>query len=582
LVDNLSKLALSMLLGAKLAGFMQDADVVFLSGKILTVDARDSVAEAVAVKGERLLAVGTNAQIRKYVGENTRTFQLGGKTVVPGLVESHVHAIGAAVEEKYQPYAELNSIPEVQAWIRRRAAQLPAGQWIKVVRTDITRLKERRHPTPAELDAAAGDHPVVFNAAHKNVLNTLGFQRLGITSETVSFAGAKVLHDRGGNPVMIAGGDAEIRHAIGQPALSQRETLDQLEKLLQRYNEVGITSIFERGSNVEGYRTYQELRRQGRLSTRVTLAILVGSAKAEQAEKLVRETGLHQGDGDEWVKVGPLKVIADGGIHWGNTFLRVPYGEQRIGFYRLDNPEYRGDFHYSDIELNALMRMGHRLGWQMTVHVTGDAGVDRLLDAMEAADADRPIRNRRFTLIHAYFPTPQAVERARRLGVAVDTQPYLYYKDSGAIGEVYGRSWAERLIGLGSWIRGGIPTAINSDHMIGMDPNHAMNSFNPFLQAYIAVTRRNQQGEVWGEDQKISRMEALRAITHTAAWMSFSEQAIGSIEPGKFADLAVIDRDYLGCPEEDIRKIKVLLTMVGGKIVCSVGLKEEKHASSTE
>jgi predicted amidohydrolase YtcJ len=579
LVDKtVSKLALYLFFGVKLAFCWQLADVVLLSGRILTVDARDSVAEAVAVWCERLLAVGTTAQIRKLAGEHTRTIQLGGKTVVPGLVESHVHAIGAAVEEKYQPYAELHSIAEVQSWIRHRAAPLPAGQWIKVVRTDITRLKERRHPTPAELDAPSGDHPVVFNAARKNALNSLAFQRLGITRETAIFAGAKILRDSRGNAVLILGGDAEIREALGQPALSPAETLDQLERLLHRYNEVGITSIFGRGSNLETYRTYQE-RRQGRLTTRVALAMNIGSAKAEQAEKLMQATGLHQGKGDDWVKVGPLKVIADGGIHWGNTFLRVPYGAQRIGFYRLHDPEYRGDFHYSDGELKALMRMGHRLGWQMTVHVTADAGVDRVLDAMEAADADRPIRNRRSTLIHAYFPTPEAVARAQRLGIAVDTQPYLYYRDSGAIGEVYGRSWAERLIGAGDWVHAGIPTAIDSDHMIGMDPDHAMNSFNPFLQAYIAVTRRNERGEVWGESQKISRIEALRAITHTAAWMSFSEQAVGSIEPGKLADLAVIDRDYLGCPEQEIRKIRVLRTS-RRKSCFRAELKEEKHAGS--
>jgi predicted amidohydrolase YtcJ len=562
-----SQLALSFLIAVKLAVCQQPADVILLGGRILTVDANDSVAEAVAVRGERLLAVGPSAEIRKYADKHTRVIQLGGKTVVPGLVESHVHAIGVAAEEEYQPYAELHSIAEVQSWIRHRAKQLPAGQWIKVVRTDITRLKERRHPTPAELDQAAGGHPVVFNAARKNALNTLGFQRLGITPNMALFGGGKILRDNAGNPLMIAGGDAEIREAIAQPAPLRPVLLDRLEKVLHRYNEVGITSIFERGSNLEGYRTYQELRRQGRLTTRAALAIMVGSAKAEEAERLVKATGLHQGEGDEWVKVGPLKVIADGGIHWGNTFLRVPYGAQRIGFYRLDNPEYRGDFHYSDAELAALMRMGHRLGWQMTVHVTGDAGVDRVLDAMEAANSDRPIRDRRFTLIHAYFPTPEAVERAKRLGVAVDTQPYLYYRDSSAIAEVYGRSWAERLIGAGAWVHAGIPTTINSDHMIGMDPDHAMNSFNPFLQAYIAVSRRNEHGDVWGAAQKISRMEALRAITHTAAWMSFSERAVGSLEAGKLADLAVLDRDYLGCPEQDIRKIRVLLTMVGGKVV---------------
>jgi hypothetical protein len=543
------------------------ADTVLVGGRILTLDEKDRVAQAVAIGDGRLLAVGTDAEIQKYAGPNTKRIQLGGKTVVPGLIESHVHTLMAAAEEHYQPYAELSSIAEVQAWIRRRAAELPAGQWVKVVRTDITRLKERRHPTPAELDAATSAHPVLFNAARKNVLNTLGFQRLGITKETATFSGAKILRDAGGNPLMIAGGDAEIQQAIGQPRPGRAETLDLLERFLRRYNEVGITSIFERGSEMDVLRIYQEMRRRGRLTTRVAFALMLGSARAEEAEKIVRDSGLRPGEGDEWVKAGPLKLIADGGIHWGNTFLRVPYGEKRIRFYRHDDPEYRGDFHYSDEDLKAVMRMGHRLGWQMTVHVTGDAGVDRVLDAMEAADADRSIADRRFTLIHAYFPTPEAVARARRLGVCVDTQPYLYYKDSPAIDEIYGRSWAERLIGVGDWVRGGVPTVINSDHMIGMDPDHAMNSFNPFLQAYIVVSRKNQRGEVLGERQKISRMDALRAMTRTAAYVSFSERSTGSLEPGKLADLAVLDRDYLTCPEEEIRKIGVLLTMVGGQVV---------------
>lgn len=411
----------------------RNADVVFLGGKILTVDARNSVAEALAIRGGRVAAVGSDAQIRRLAAKSTRIVQLRGKTVVPGLIESHVHPVLAATEEAYQPYAELKSIAEVQSWIRRRAAELPAGRWIKVVRTDITRLKERRHPTPAELDAACSTHPVVFNAARKNVLNTPGFRRLGVSKDMSAIGGARILRDAEGNALMIAGADELISRAVGQPKPGREEMIGLLEKIVRRYNESGITSIFERGSDVETYRMFQELRRRGRLTARVTAAIMFEGARLAEVPKLIGDSGVRPGEGDEWVKVGPLKFLADGGIHWGNTYLRVPYGENRIRFYRHEDPEYRGDFHYSDAELKALMRLGHRLGWQMTVHATGDAGVDRVLDAMEAADADRPIAGRRFTLIHAYFPTPEAIARARRLCVCVDTQPYLYYRDSPAI-----------------------------------------------------------------------------------------------------------------------------------------------------
>lgn len=545
----------------------QTADTILVRGRILTVDGRDRVAQALAIRGGRVMAAGADAQIRSRAGRNTKIIDLRGRTVVPGLIESHVHPMLVAAEEAYQPYAELSSIAEVQAWIRRRAAQVPAGQWIKVVRTDITRLKERRHPTPSELDAGSAAHPIVFNAARKNVLNALGFQKLGIGRGMQSFEGAKVLRDTAGNPLMIAGGDDRIQKAVGQPRLNRQQAIAQLEKIMRRYNEAGITSIVERGNDVETFRTLQEMRRLGKLNVRATVAIIFGSAREEEVSKFLRGSGLSPGEGDEWVKLGPLKFIADGGIHWGNTFLREPYGEKRIRFYRHDDPAYRGDFLYTDGKLQALMRMAYRTGWQMSVHATGDAAVDRVLDAMEAANGGGPIADRRFTLIHAYFPTPEAVERARRLGVCVDTQPYLYYKDSEALDEVYGRGWAERLIGVGDWIHGGVATVINSDHMIGLDPNHAMNSFNPFLQAYIAVSRKNQQGRVIGERQKISRLEALRAMTSTAAYVSFSEKDTGSLEPGKLADLAVLDRDYLECPEEEIRNITVLMTMVGGQTV---------------
>ncbi|MBM3890686.1 MAG: amidohydrolase family protein, partial [Verrucomicrobia bacterium] len=166
-----------------------------------------------------------------------------------------------------------------------------------------------------------------------------------------------------------------------------------------------------------------------------------------------------------------------------------------------------------------------------------------------------------------YFPTPAIARRAKELGVCVDTQGYLYYRDAEAMAEVYGKPWAGRFIGLGEWARAGVPVGVNSDHMIGLDPDHAMNSFNPALMLWIAVARQTDRGNVYGAQQKLSRLDALRAVTLWAAWLSFDEDKLGSLEPGKLADLVVIDRDCLNCPEDDLRQIKVLRTMVGGKTV---------------
>jgi predicted amidohydrolase YtcJ len=284
-------------------------------------------------------------------------------------------------------------------------------------------------------------------------------------------------------------------------------------------------------------------------------------------EQFVSSLGLKPNSGDDWLKTGPLKITVDGGIHWGTTYLSEPYGDRRIQFYRLLDAQYRGDLRFSVPQMAEIFAAGHKLGWQMSCHITGDAGVDAVLDALAASHQVAPVSDRRFTLIHAYFPTPAAVARCRQLGVVVDTQSYLYYRDADTLADVYGHDWAERFIGLGEWVRGGVKTAINSDHMLGLDPNHAMNSFNPALALYIAVSRKTDSGKVYGSQQKLSREEALGAMTTSAAFLSFDEAKKGALEPGKLADLAVLDRDYFTCPEEEISQINVVLTVVGGSIV---------------
>ncbi|MCP4813652.1 MAG: amidohydrolase family protein, partial [Planctomycetaceae bacterium] len=186
----------------------QKADLVFINANILTVDKDFSKATALAVKGGKIMAVGSNDDIRSLVGPGTRQIQLNGATILPGLIETHVHALGVGLAARQRPYVELHSITELQDWLRREAKLHPPGTWIRTPRADITRLKERRHPTPTELDDACSTHPVLFNAARKNVLNRLGFQLLGVNAQTKVIDGGPVIRDTSGNPLMIAGGDA--------------------------------------------------------------------------------------------------------------------------------------------------------------------------------------------------------------------------------------------------------------------------------------------------------------------------------------------------------------------------------------
>lgn len=546
------------------------ADLVLVGGKIVTHDSQQRVVSALAVRSGKVVAVGPDRDIEPLVGDKTEVIRLDGRCVLPGFIESHCHAVGVARGALDQTYAELSSIAELQEWIRNAARAVPAGQWIEVPRNEITRFKERRFPTPTELDAACSTHPVLYNSvSNKWVLNTRGFEELKLIDPASKLDDGEILRDADGKPLLIRGGTGTIRKRTpARPEHSRDEVLDSLANVLRRYNEVGITSIFERATDPQNLGLFRELRDRGQLTTRVTATFRFSAKTAEGVEKYVDSLKLKPGEGDEWIKAGPLKITVDGGIHWGTTRLTEPYGEKRIAFYRLADPEYRGEQYYSVAEMRTIFATANRLGWQMSCHVTGDEGTLRVLEALGQVAAEQPdVRERRFTLIHSYFPSPEIVRQCRELGVCVDTQGYLYYRDADTLAEVYGPAWSSRFIGLGDWVRGGVPVALNSDHMIGLDPNHAMNSFNPLLMLSIAVTRRTRDGQVHGPHQALSRLDALRAVTEWPAYLSFDEHKLGTLEVGKLADLVVLDRDYLTCADKDLARLMVERTIVGGKTV---------------
>jgi predicted amidohydrolase YtcJ len=542
------------------------ADLALLDGQVVTVDERFTIANAVAIRDGRFMAVGSNDVIRAHIGPRTRVIDGRGRTVVPGFIDTHVHALGVAEAEAAQPFRNLRSIAELQAWIRTAAQGTPPQTWIWTPRVYPTRLREHRYPTRKELDDAAPHHPVVVDGAYAFSLNSAGLRAAGIGRDSPDPPGGAIVRDRSGEPTGL------LRNVGGlldrfRPS-SPRVSLDALEQVHRQYLAAGITSVIERGASVEGFRSYEALRRASRLRVRATVTIRIPEAREpSEVERFIRGLPLRFGEGDDWLKVGPLKIVVDGGILLGTAFMREPFGLGARQLYAIDNPRYRGFLTLTPEQIRFAIATGHRLGWQMVAHVTGDAGVDVVLDAIEAAQADDPLRDRRHTLLHAYFVSPETAARAARLGVFVDTQPAWYFKDADALANALGSERLAHFVGLATWRRAGAHVAINTDHMFGLDPDDAMNPFNPLLTIYTAATRRTESGRVINDAEAVSREDALRMMTRDAARFSFDETHRGSIETGKLGDFVVLDDDLLRCPAERLRSIRPDVTVVGGDVV---------------
>lgn len=561
-------LAISLLAGAGLVCAQEAPEAIFYNGKIITLWEKAPIAEAVAIRGGRFTAVGTNQDVLKLAGAATRKIDLKGRTVVPGIIESHTHPVMAALSERDGPVPVMHTIDEVLAYIRAQAERLPADRLIFVPKVYSTRLKERRYPNRYELDRAAPGRRAMTDNGYASVLNSALLAELGITRETPEPLDGKIIRDERGEPTgLILGAPGLLAPLRRSRAFTHEDRLWALRTMQRKYNEAGITSTVDRAEDAQGLRLYQELHRQNELTVRTTVTYLISArGSPEDVRRQMEQIPLLTGFGDEWLRVGPIKTILDGGILIGTAYLREPWG-MTTQVYGYVDPDYRGVLSVPRENLFAMARSASELGWQMTAHAAGSGAIDLLLDAYEEADKVRPIRGRRWTVTHGNFPYPDAIERAARLGVVFDAQMAWHHFDGPALAEVFGPNRIRHFLPLRSLIDAGVVVVGGSDHMIRHDAREALNPYHPFLGMWMAVTRKTADGRVLNPEQRITREEALRMWTINGAYGTFEEHLKGSIEPGKLADLVVISKDYLTCPEDEIAQIEALMTVVGGRIV---------------
>ncbi|MBS1829779.1 MAG: amidohydrolase [Acidobacteria bacterium] len=551
-----------------LAASAQTADTIYYNAKVVTMWSAKPTAEAVAIRGNKFLAVGSNAEVLKLATATTKKHDLQGKSVLPGLIDSHVHPIMAALSEQDGPVPVMRSIAEVQAYLKKLAATTPKDKVLFVPKIYSTRLQDRRYPTRYEIDAAAPDHIAMTDNGYASVLNSKALTQLGITRNSPQPANGKIIKDEKGEPTgLVLGAPQLLGKYRASRAATDADRLWALKAMQKKYNEVGFTSVIDRGQGPEGFRAYQQLAQRKEMTVRTTVTYLLNAqGKPEDVRREIERIPFVTGFGDDWFRVGPIKTVADGGILIGTAYLREPYGEH-TDIYGYKDPDYRGVLSVPRENLIEMARTANRLGWQMTAHTAGSGAIDVLLDAYDEANKDKSIRGRRFTVTHGNFPSEEAVDRAAKLGVAFDCQPQWYYFDGPALAPVFGPARMKRFQPLKTMLAKNVVVAGGSDHMIRFDSRDAINAYNPYWGMWMTITRQTVTGTPINPEEALTREQALRLWTLNSAYLSFEEDRKGSIEPGKLADMVVISDDFLNCPIERLKNIEALTTIVDGKVV---------------
>ena len=537
------------LLAACAAPPADKADLILSGGKIVTLDETGTIAQSLAVRGAHIVAVGVDAEVRQLAGSNTRIVDIAGRTVIPGLIDSHIHAIRAGLTfEAEASWIGLRSLPEAMARIRARAETTPPGQWI-VVAGGWTEQQfvERRRPSQAELIAAAADHPAYVQLSYRAALLTpAGFRALGIVSDADVPSGARLERDAEGKLTgWIEGTSPSIVALFGRlpkPDLAGR--MAGTHAYFRELNRYGLTGVIDPGGHnlaSDEYDALFALAHAGDLSLRVDYS-LFAPRPGRELEDFQRMT---QGLTMRQAAAGPGGLLRFNGIGEAVTW----------GLYNNDAPTVAQKEDYYRVALWAA-----RQGLALTQHWNSEKSVHHLLDMFERVNRETPLAPLRWSIAHLHDATPETLARMKALGVGWLMQDGTYFAAPLFLA-ARPPELRRRLPAIVSAIRMGLPVGAGTDA-------HRVMDHNPFVALRWMLDGLTVGGEATRDATETpSREAALRLYTQGSAWFAFDETRRGSLEPGKFADLAVLDADYLTVPVAEIALIRSVMTVVGGRSV---------------
>jgi len=497
-------------------------------------------AQAIAIQEDKIAKVGTNKEIEPWIGKGTKLIDLKGRTVVPGFIDTHVHVTEFGRSLAWIDLRGVQSIREIQERLKKRVQETPKGRWILGRGWDQERLAERRYPTRWDLDDFSRENPVVFNrvCGHVCVVNSKASELTGITAETIPPPGGQIDKDpKTGELTGVLREKAMDLVWKAMPPPSEEELMEAGTLACQKAVQAGLTSLHWIVYSPMEIRIVQKLRAQNKLPLRVYLVIPV-----EHLDLLI-DLGLCTGFGDSMIRIGSVKIFADGSLGARTAALHEPYS---------DDPSTKGMMLYTRKELNELVAKAHKAHLQLAMHAIGDEAIDMVLTALEKALEEAPRKDHRHRIEHASVLNEALIRRLKKLEVIASIQPHFIISDFWVVDRV-GPTRAQWVYPFKTLLQEGIGAAGGSDCPV--EP------INPLLGIYAAVAR-----EAFPEE-RITVDDALRLYTVNAAYASFEENVKGSIEAGKLADLVVLSHDPRTVPSSKIKDIRVETTIIGGRVV---------------
>jgi len=520
---------------------MLEATLAILNAHVVTLNSTQPKAESIAVCNEKIIAVGSNRQIQKYISKATRVIDAKNKTVVPGLNDCHVHMTGFGQFLQTLELRDVKSINQLQTKLRKYAEAQPKRAWILGGRWDQEKLVEKRYPTCHDLDAAVSDRPVflVRVCGHIGVANSKALQMAGITKQTAFEGGKADLEAKTGEPNGLLRENALglVWKAIPKPSQEKLENACILA--CKKAVEAGLTCVHWIIGSRKEIDIICRLDSNGKLPLRVYLGIPV-----EHLDSLI-DLGLPTCFGSDMVKIGFVKILADGSLGGHTAALKEPYS---------DKPETCGIMLYSEKELDKLVQKAHNAGLQLAVHAIGDYAVEVVLNAYEKALKECPKKDHRHRIEHCSVLNSKLIKRMKELGLVASVQPHFVVSDFWVTDRV-GKTRARWVYPFKTLLQEGLTVVSGSDCPV--EP------ISPILGIWAAAERKSFPRE------RLAIVEALKTYTLNATYASFDEDKRGKIEVGKLADLTILSSDLLNIPSDDIKLTKVEMTIVNGKTVYS-------------